>query len=57
MLEGTIHGLMGAGLAVPALFVVDSKVLAYFQESEAVPLFRGDLRFQMVSYGAQVSGY
>jgi len=41
MLEGTIHGLMGAGLAVPALFVVDSKVLAYFQESEAVPLFRG----------------
>jgi cell division transport system permease protein len=41
MLEGTIHGLMGAGLAVPALFVVDNKVLAYFQKSEAVPLFRG----------------
>ena len=41
MLEGTIHGLIGAVLAVPALFVVDSRVLAYFQESEAVPLFRG----------------
>jgi len=41
MLEGTIHGLIGAALAVPALFVVDDRVLAYFQESDAVPLFRG----------------
>jgi len=41
MLEGTIHGLIGAALAVPALFVVDDQVLAYFQESDAVPLFRG----------------
>jgi len=41
MLEGTIHGLIGAALAVPALFVVDHRVLAYFQESDAVPLFRG----------------
>ena len=41
MLEGTIHGLAGAALAIPALFVVDSQVLAYFQKSDAVPLFRG----------------
>ena len=41
MLEGTIHGLIGAGLAIPALFVVDNQVLAFFQESDAVPLFRG----------------
>ena len=41
MLEGTIHGLIGAVLAIPALFVVDDQVLAYFQESDAVPLFRG----------------
>ena len=41
MLEGTIHGLFGAAMAIPALFVVDNRVLAYFQESEAVPLFRG----------------
>jgi len=41
MLEGTIHGLIGAALAIPALFVVDNKVLAFFQESDAVPLFRG----------------
>ena len=41
MLEGTIHGLAGAALAIPALYVVDSQVLAYFQESDAVPLFRG----------------
>tara|TARA_B100000929_G_scaffold280396_1_gene258367 strand:- start:718 stop:1614 length:897 start_codon:yes stop_codon:yes gene_type:complete len=41
MLEGTIHGLLGAAMAIPALFVVDNRVLAYFQESEAVPLFRG----------------
>ncbi len=41
MLEGTIHGLIGAALAIPALFVVDNEVLAFFQESDAVPLFRG----------------
>ncbi len=41
MVEGTIHGLIGAALAIPALFVVDNKVLAFFQESDAVPLFRG----------------
>ncbi len=41
MLEGTIHGLFGAAMAIPALFAVDNRVLAYFQESEAVPLFRG----------------
>ena len=41
MLEGTIHGLFGAAMAIPALFVVDNRVLAYFQESDAVPLFRG----------------
>jgi len=41
MLEGTIHGLLGAALAIPALFVVDKQVLAFFQESDAVPLFRG----------------
>jgi len=41
MLEGTIPGLTGAALAIPALFVVDAQVLAYFQESDAVPLFRG----------------
>ncbi|MDE0927182.1 MAG: permease-like cell division protein FtsX [Acidimicrobiales bacterium] len=41
MLEGTIHGLLGAALAIPALFIVDKQVLAFFQESDAVPLFRG----------------
>ena len=41
MLEGTIHGLIGAALAIPVLFVVDNEVMAFFQESDAVPLFRG----------------
>ncbi len=41
MLEGTIHGLIGAAMAIPALFVVDNEVMAFFQESDAVPLFRG----------------
>ena len=41
MLEGTIHGLIGAALAIPALFVVEDQVLSYFQESDVVPLFRG----------------
>jgi|TARA_B100000929_G_scaffold97251_3_gene76303 cell division transport system permease protein len=41
MLEGTIHGLIGAAMAIPVLFVVDNKVMAFFQESDAVPLFRG----------------
>ena len=40
-LEGTIHGLIGAAMAIPALFVVDNEVMAFFQESDAVPLFRG----------------
>jgi cell division transport system permease protein len=41
MLEGTIHGLIGAAMAIPVLFVVDNEVMAFFQESDAVPLFRG----------------
>ena len=41
MLEGTIHGLIGAALAIPALFLVEDQVLSYFQESDVVPLFRG----------------
>ena len=41
MLEGTIHGLIGAAMAIPALFVVDNEVMSFFQESDAVPLFRG----------------
>jgi cell division transport system permease protein len=41
MLEGTIHGLVGAALAIPALFLVEDQVLSYFQESDVVPLFRG----------------
>ncbi len=41
MLEGTIHGLIGAAMAIPVLFVVDNEVMSFFQESDAVPLFRG----------------
>ena len=41
MLEGMIHGLIGAGLAIPSLFVVENEVLSFFQESDVVPLFRG----------------
>ncbi|MBC8365307.1 MAG: ABC transporter permease [Actinobacteria bacterium] len=41
MLEGTIHGLIGAAMAIPVLFVVDNEVMAFFQESDSVPLFRG----------------
>jgi len=41
MLEGMIHGLIGAGLAIPSLFIVEDQVLSFFQESDVVPLFRG----------------
>ena len=41
MLEGMIHGLIGAALAIPCLFVVENQVLSFFQESDVVPLFRG----------------
>ena len=41
MLEGMIHGLIGAALAIPSLFIVENQVLSFFQESDVVPLFRG----------------
>lgn len=41
MLEGMIHGLIGATLAIPSLFIVENQVLSFFQESDVVPLFRG----------------